>query len=107
VPFLNAKNMLIRDELMSEGSISEAAMYARDLIRRAIDPHASCLLLVHNHPSAPRRARISPSLEISSKQASAFAFRFTTTSSWARKATTACTQQVCCRNRPGGRSSWN
>jgi DNA repair protein RadC len=51
VLFLNAKNMLIRDELMSEGSTSEAAMYAREVIRRAIDLHASSLILVHNHPS--------------------------------------------------------
>lgn len=51
VLFLNAKNMLIRDEAMSEGSISEAAVYAREVIRRAIDLHAASLILVHNHPS--------------------------------------------------------
>lgn len=51
VLFLNAKNMLIRDEAMSEGSISEAAVYVREVIRRAIDLHAASLILVHNHPS--------------------------------------------------------
>lgn len=48
---LNAKNMLIRDELMSEGSVSEAAIYVREVIRRAIDLGSSALILVHNHPS--------------------------------------------------------
>lgn len=51
VLFLNARNMLIRDELMSEGSTSEAAIYAREVIRRALDLGASSLILVHNHPS--------------------------------------------------------
>lgn len=51
VLFLNARNMLIRDELMSEGSTSEAAIYAREVIRRGLDLGASSLILVHNHPS--------------------------------------------------------
>lgn len=51
VLFLNAKNMLIRDEMMNEGSTSEAPIYAREVIRRAIDLHATSLILVHNHPS--------------------------------------------------------
>jgi len=49
--FLNAKNMLIRDEPMSEGSIDEAAVYIREIIRRALDYHATAIILVHNHPS--------------------------------------------------------
>ncbi|HEU4969013.1 RadC family protein [Sphingomonas sp.] len=67
VLFLNAKNMLIRDELMSEGSTSEAAMYAREVIRRAIDLHASSLILVHNHPSgdpSPSRQDIAVTRDI-------------------------------------------
>ena len=51
VLFLNAKNMLIRDEQMSEGSVDEAAVYIREIIRRALDYHATALILVHNHPS--------------------------------------------------------
>jgi DNA repair protein RadC len=51
VLFLNSKNMLIRDEQMSEGSIDEAAVYIREIIRRALDCHATALILVHNHPS--------------------------------------------------------
>jgi DNA repair protein RadC len=58
---LNTRNMLIRDELMSEGSIDEAAVQVREVIRRAIDLGSAALILVHNHPSgdpAPSRADI-------------------------------------------------
>jgi DNA repair protein RadC len=51
VLFLNSKNMLIRDEEMSEGSVDEAAVYIREIIRRALEYHATALILVHNHPS--------------------------------------------------------
>ena len=49
--YLNSKNMLIRDEVASEGSIDEAAIYTREVIRRAKDLGAAAIILVHNHPS--------------------------------------------------------
>jgi DNA repair protein RadC len=49
--FLNSKNMLIRDEPMSEGSVDEAAVYIREIVRRALDYNATAIILVHNHPS--------------------------------------------------------
>lgn len=58
---LNTRNMLIRDEVMSEGSVDEAALYVREVIRRAIDLGSASIILVHNHPSgdsAPSRADI-------------------------------------------------
>jgi len=58
---LNTKNMLIRDELMSEGSIDEAAVYVREVIKRAMDLGSAAIILVHNHPSgdpSPSRADI-------------------------------------------------
>ncbi len=58
---LNTRNMLIRDELISEGSIDEASVQVREVIRRAIDLGSAALILVHNHPSgdpAPSRADI-------------------------------------------------
>jgi DNA repair protein RadC len=64
---LNAKNILIRDEVMSEGSIDQASVHVREVIRRAIDLGASGLILVHNHPSgdpAPSRADISLTRDI-------------------------------------------
>lgn len=48
---LNARNMLIRDDHMGDGSIDQAAIYAREVIRRAIDLGSTSLILVHNHPS--------------------------------------------------------
>lgn len=51
VLYLNAKNMLIRNEPLSEGSVDEAAVYAREVIRRALEYHATAIILVHNHPS--------------------------------------------------------
>jgi len=51
VLFLNAKNMLISDDVMSEGSIDQAAIYTRQVIKRALDLGAVSLILVHNHPS--------------------------------------------------------
>ena len=58
---LNTRNMLIRDEVMSKGSIDQAAVYIREVIRRAIDFGSAAIILVHNHPSgdpAPSRADI-------------------------------------------------
>lgn len=58
---LNSRNMLIRDELMSEGSVDEAAVHVREVIRRAIDLGSAAIILVHNHPSgdpSPSRADI-------------------------------------------------
>ena len=48
---LNSRNMLIRDDLMSEGSIDQAAVYIREVIRRAIDVGSAAIIIVHNHPS--------------------------------------------------------
>ncbi|MEJ7927180.1 DNA repair protein RadC [Sphingobium sp. AN641] len=55
---LNSRNMLIRDEHMGDGSIDQAAIYTREVIRRAIDLGSASLILVHNHPSgAPDPSR--------------------------------------------------
>ena len=43
--------MLIRDEVMSEGSIDQAAVHVREVIRRAMDLGSAAIILVHNHPS--------------------------------------------------------
>jgi DNA repair protein RadC len=55
---LNSRNMLIRDEHMGDGSIDQAAIYTREVVRRAIDLGSSSVILVHNHPSgAPQPSR--------------------------------------------------
>ena len=51
VLYLNAKNMLIRNEPLSEGTVDEAAVHIREIIARALDYQASALIIVHNHPS--------------------------------------------------------
>ena len=48
---LNSKNMLIRDELVSEGSIDQAAVHVREVIKRALELNSAALIIVHNHPS--------------------------------------------------------
>lgn len=58
---LNAQNMLIHDDHVGDGSIDEAAIHPREVIRRALDLGATALILVHNHPSGspqPSRADI-------------------------------------------------
>ena len=65
---LNSKNMLLRDEIMSEGSIDQTAVYVREVIKRAIDLGSVGLILVHNHPSGdpqPSRADIQITRDIS------------------------------------------
>ncbi len=61
VLYLNTQNRLVLDELVGDGSIDEAAIHPREIIRQALDIGASALILVHNHPSGnpePSRADI-------------------------------------------------
>ena len=61
VLYLNAQNRLILDHHAGDGSVDEAAIHPREVIRRALDVGATALILVHNHPSGspqPSRADI-------------------------------------------------
>lgn len=51
VLYLNAQNRLIRDEHLGDGSLDEAAIHPREVIRRAMELGAAALILAHNHPS--------------------------------------------------------
>lgn len=67
VLFLDRKNQLIADELMGHGTVDHAPVYPREIARRALELHASSLILVHNHPSGdttPSRADIDMTREI-------------------------------------------
>lgn len=67
VLYLNSRNMLIRDELASEGSIDQSAIYVREIVKRALDLGASAIIIVHNHPSGspePSRQDIAITREI-------------------------------------------
>ncbi|MET0249280.1 MAG: DNA repair protein RadC [Sphingobium sp.] len=48
---LNSRNHLLRDDHMGDGSIDQAAIYTREVIKRAIELGSVSLILVHNHPS--------------------------------------------------------
>lgn len=52
VLFLDAKNQLIADEVMNEGTVDHAPVYPREVARRALELSAASVILVHNHPSS-------------------------------------------------------
>ena len=59
--YLDSKNRLVSDELLSEGSLDEAAIHPREVVKKALDLGAAALIMVHNHPSGspePSRADI-------------------------------------------------
>ena len=61
VLYLNAQNRLILDHHVGDGSIDEAAIHPREVVKRALEIGATALILVHNHPSGspqPSRADI-------------------------------------------------
>ena len=49
--FLNKKNVLITDEVIGVGTIDQAPVYPREIVKRALFHKASAIILVHNHPS--------------------------------------------------------
>jgi len=42
---------MIKDDLHSCGTVDWAAVYPREILRRALDLNAMFLIIVHNHPS--------------------------------------------------------
>ena len=72
VLFLDAKNRLIADEAQARGTVNHTPVYPREVVKRALELHATALILVHNHPSGdptPSRADIEMTREV--KQAAA------------------------------------
>ena len=43
--------MLIRDEVMDEGTIDNTTVHVREVIRRCLELGSAAIILVHNHPS--------------------------------------------------------
>jgi DNA repair protein RadC len=67
VLFLDRKNVLIADEVQSQGTVDHTPVYPREILRRALEHSASAMILVHNHPSGdptPSRADIEMTNEI-------------------------------------------
>jgi DNA repair protein RadC len=51
VLFLDVRVRLIADEIMGRGTVNHAPVYPREIARRALELHASTVILAHNHPS--------------------------------------------------------
>ncbi|HNN56094.1 MAG TPA: DNA repair protein RadC [Novosphingobium sp.] len=61
VLYLDTKNRLVLDDLVTDGSLDEAAIHPREIVKKALDVGAAALILVHNHPSGspePSRADV-------------------------------------------------
>lgn len=48
---LNAANLLIHHEVISEGTVDQAPAYPREILKTALLHNATALILAHNHPS--------------------------------------------------------
>jgi len=55
VAFLDCGNNLIESKVMSEGSISEAVVYPRDILKAAIACDCKSMILAHNHPGGSQK----------------------------------------------------
>jgi DNA repair protein RadC len=67
VLYLDKRNNLIADEIMHEGTVDHTPVYPREVLRRAIELHATGCVLVHNHPSGdatPSRSDIDMSKQV-------------------------------------------
>ena len=67
VLYLDTRNRLIADEAQARGTVNHTPVYAREVVKRALELHATALLLVHNHPSgdpSPSAADRSTTAEI-------------------------------------------
>jgi DNA repair protein RadC len=49
--FLDRKNVLLRDEVQSRGTVDHTPLYPREVVKRALELGASAIIMVHNHPS--------------------------------------------------------
>ena len=57
--FLDAQHRLLRFERLFQGTLSQASVYPREVVRRALALNAAAVVLAHNHPSGvaePSRA---------------------------------------------------
>jgi len=53
--YLNVKNDIISSEILFSGTLTTAAVYPREIIRKAIEESAGAILVGHNHPSGNRQ----------------------------------------------------
>ena len=53
--FLDSRNRLLADEAQTRGTVNHTPVYPREVVRRALELHATAIILVHNHPSGDPR----------------------------------------------------
>jgi DNA repair protein RadC len=51
VALLDAQNRLLRDRVVSEGTLSASLVHPREVFKPAIVESAASVILLHNHPS--------------------------------------------------------
>jgi DNA repair protein RadC len=51
VLFLDNRNRLLADEAQQKGTVNHTPVYPREVSKRALELHATAVILVHNHPS--------------------------------------------------------
>lgn len=49
--YLDTRNKLLKDEIISIGTLDASLAYPRDVLSPAIENHAAAVILIHNHPS--------------------------------------------------------
>jgi DNA repair protein RadC len=65
--FLDNRNRLLADEAQGQGTVNHTPVYPREVAKRALELHATAVILVHNHPSGdptPSRADIDMTREV-------------------------------------------
>ena len=53
--FLDARNQLIKDEILQNGTINQTPVYPREIAKRALELGAASIVMVHNHPAGDMR----------------------------------------------------
>ncbi|MCD8503536.1 MAG: DNA repair protein RadC [Burkholderiaceae bacterium] len=48
---LNAQNQILACKHVSRGTLTQTSVYPRELVKMALEHHASAVILAHNHPS--------------------------------------------------------
>ncbi|MDX3904158.1 MAG: DNA repair protein RadC [Pigmentiphaga sp.] len=49
--YLDTRNRLITSEILAQGTLGQATVYPREIVRAALRHHAASVILAHNHPS--------------------------------------------------------
>ncbi len=51
VLYLDNRNKLLADVPLGKGTVNHTPVYPREVLKRALELHATAIILVHNHPS--------------------------------------------------------